>query len=462
MSDPIGVSGVPLGSSLGSDVLPHVYDRLAQDQRRNGIAWWPLGASYLNDPYPALRRLREAGPCLRCSLIGGFLVTCYRDVDRVLRDFKRFAQRSKHHSSSPATGYDRQPPTLSGSDPPDHTHRRRWASSAVTPGHMCQMEDHIRTMAHELLDQKSDGRAFDCISVLAKPLPVLVVGRMIGWPKEDFALLEEWTGGLARSDRFRPSFLQHMGLAPRPKQSKKRRASWLRTVVLFNRRLARLVQERQADPRDDVVSRIIAARSRDDRNALQETVTMLRFLLSVGNTSTSNLIGNGLLALLRHPEKMQLLREQPDLIADAVEEFLRHDAPLQLVFRLAAEDTEVAGTPVPTGSRIALLLGSANRDPEQFERPDELDFTRADNRHVAFGRGIHHCLAARLARLEARVAVEVLLERFADIQLSGDPPPTFGRPLPERGLEHLHVRVRKTVTYSPSSGRSAPGLVVPQ
>ena len=175
---------------------------------------------------------------------------------------------------------------------------------------------------------------------------------------------------------------------------------------------------------------------------------MVRFLLSVGNTLMWSLIGNGLLALLRHPEKMQLLREQPDLIADAVEEFLRYDAPLQLVFRLAAEDTEVAGTPVPAGSRLALLLGSANRDPEQFERPDELDFTRADNRHVAFGRGIHHCLGARLARLEARVVVEVLLERFADIQLAGDPPPTFGRPLPERGLEHLHVRVRKSVTYS--------------
>ena len=397
--------------------------------------WSPLDPDYINDPYPQLRRLREAAPCCRSSLIGGVLVTRYRDVDRILRDFKRFVCRG------------RRPPTLSCCDPPDHTRRRRWASSAVTPEQMSQMEDYIRAAAHKLLDQKSDGDAFECMSVLAKPLPVLVVGRMVGWPKEDFALLEEWAEGLAEGNRFRPTFLQQMGLAPQPKLSKEGLRQLLRTEVLFNRRLARLVEERRADPQDDVVSRIVTARSRDGSplpDEPGETLTMLRFLLSVGNASTSNLIGNGLFALLRRPDKMQLLREQPDLIEDAVEEFLRYDAPLQLAFRFAAEDTEVAGSPVPTGTRLALLLGSANRDPEQFERPDELDFTRADNRHVAFGRGIHHCLGARLARLEARVAVEVLLERFSDIQLSGDPPPTFGRPLPERGLEHLHVRVRKS------------------
>ncbi len=433
------------GSSLDFDIAPEVYSRIAEDRRNNEVPWWPLDAGYINDPYPHLRRLREAAPCCRSSLIGGFLVTRYRDVDRILRDFKR-------HSSGPATGTSSE---LAHCNPPDHTRRRRWASSAVTPGHMSQMEDYIRAAAHKLLDQKSDGGVFDCISVLAKPLPVLVVGRMIGWPREDFALLEEWAEGAAEGIYLRPTFLQHMGLAPQSK-SKKRLRQWLRTVVLFDRRLVRLVQERQADPQDDVVSRIVTARSRDDRNTLPEAVTMVRFLLSVGNTLTWSLIGNGLLALLRHPEKMQLLREQPDLVADAVEEFLRYDAPLQLVFRWAAEDTEVASTPVPTGSCLALLLGSANRDPEQFERPDELDFTRADNRHVAFGRGIHHCLGARLARLEARVAVEVLLERFADIQLVSDPPPTFGCPLPERGLEHLHVRVRKSVTYSPASGRAGP------
>lgn len=418
--------------------------------------WSPLDPDYINDPYPHMRRLREAAPCCRSSLIGGVLVTRYRDVDRILRDFKRFVC-CRHHSRSPTTGSGRRPPTLSCCDPPDHTRRRRWASSAVTPEQMSQMEDYIRAAAHKLLDQKSDGGAFECMSVLAKPLPVLVVGRMVGWPKEDFALLEEWAEGLAEGNRFRPTFLQQMGLAPQPKLSKEGLRQLLRTEVLFNRRLARLVEERQADPQDDVVSRIVTAQSRGGSplpDEPGETLTMLRFLLSVGNASTSNLIGNGLFALLRCPDKMQLLREQPALIEDAVEEFLRYDAPLQLAFRFAAEDTEVAGSPVPTGTRLALLLGSANRDPEQFERPDELDFTRADNRHVAFGRGIHHCLGARLARLEARVAVEVLLERFSDIQLSGDPPPTFGRPLPERGLEHLHVRVRKSgaPTGGPAKG----------
>lgn len=169
---------------------------------------------------------------------------------------------------------------------------------------------------------------------------------------------------------------------------------------------------------------------------------MVRLLALAGSNLTPNLIGNGILALLRHPEQMQLLRDRPELLPDAVEELMRYDTPVQVNCRRCTEDTEIAGRPVAAGSLVAVLLGSANHDPDRFERPDELDLTRPDKRHLSFGRGVHHCLGAPLARLEFRIALEVLLERFADIQIAA-PPPAFKRMIGLRGPQHLHVRVRK-------------------
>ena len=428
MSDPVQPS--PLGSSLGSDVLPHVYDRLAQDRRRNGIAWWPLGASYLADPYPDLRRLREAGSCLRCSLTGGVLVTRYRDVDRVLRDYKAFS----------ISGQQPRVPSLLGSDPPVHTRLQRFARRAFTPGRMEQMEDYTRATAHKLLDRVADQDVFDWMSVLAKPLPVLVIGRVIGLSADDIGLLKKWVESRLSSQG---NYVRQQGWLRESRPSKDHLRRWLRTHVLFIRRVAHLVEERRSEPRDDVVSRLVEADSQGDRLTQEETEVMLRQVLGVGDGSTKDLIGTGLLVLLRHPEQMRLLRERPELLADAVEELLRYDAPVQVVQRTAAKDTEIAGVPVAAESHVTCSLGAANRDPEQFERPDELDFARTDKRHVTFGRGIHHCMFARLAKLVARVAFEVLLERFADVQLDDSRPPVFERTVMLRGPESLHIRVRR-------------------
>ncbi len=424
-----GLGLASVESSSDSDVRPHVYDRLARDRRRNGIAWWPLDASYLDDPYPYLHRLRETAPCHYCSLAGGVLVTRYQDVDRILRDFKGF--RNGHRSDRPRK-------MLAGYDPPEHTRLRRLARQAFTPGQMEQMEDHTRATAHKLLDRVADQGVFDCITALAKPLPILVIGRMVGLPEDDMELFKRYLG----HDPMEP-FVRRRRWLREPTPSKEHLRQKLRTKLLFARRLTRLVEERRSEPRDDVVSRLVKTGSQDDRLTQEEAERMLHFLLKVGNLLTKSLIGNGLLALLRQPEQMQLLRERPEFLADAVEELLRYDAPMQLTIRTATEDTVIAGSPVAAETLVIPLLGAANRDPEQFEQPDQLDFTRTDNRHVAFGRGIHHCLGARLARLEARVVFEVLLERFADVQLTGSPPPAFGRTVLDRGLEHLHIRVRK-------------------
>ena len=414
------------------EVLPHVYDRLAQDRRRNGIAWWPLGASYLADPYPDLRRLRETAPCLRCSLTGGVLVTRYREVDRVLRDYEAFSLKPAHQRRN-------RPAAIHSSDPPEHTRLRRFARRAFTPQRMTQMEDYTRATAHKLLDRVADQDVFDWVSVLAHPLPVLVIGRMVGLPKTTMELFKEAVQSRYQSD----DYTRQMGWLREPTPSKERLLPWLRANALLRRRLARLVEERRSEPRDDVVSSLVDADSQGDRLTHQEAEGLLRIVLTVGEGKTGALIGTGLLALLRHPEHMRLLRERPELLADAVEELLRYDAPAHLVSRLSVEDTEIAGVPVAAKSLVTLLLGAANRDPDRFERPDELDFARTDKRHLAFGRGIHHCLFARLARMEARVAFEVLLERFADVQLASSPPLAFERRAKVRELKHLYIRVRR-------------------
>ena len=434
----------PVRSSLDSDVLPHVYDQLTQDRRRNGIAWWPLGASYLADPYPDLRRLRETAPGHHCTLTGGVLVSRYQDVERILRDYEAFSlgtrQRREHGGHS-----------MVGSDPPEHTRLRRFARRAFTPGVMAQMEDYTRSAAHKLLDRVADEDVVDWMSVLAEPLPVLVIGRMVGLPEDDMGLYEQW-----ECRRYQPeSYIRRMGWLREPTHSKEELRHWLRTKVLFSRRMARLVEERRSDPRDDGLSRLVEADSQGDRLTHKEAESLLHLVLGFGSGATRDIIGTGLLVLLRHPEHMRLLRERPELLADAVDELLRYDAPVQVIRRIAVQGHQVAGTPVAAESQVTLLLGAANRDPEQFERPDELDFARADKRHLAFGRGVHHCLFARLGRMAARVAFEVLLERFADVQLAGSPPPAFARRVSVRQLMHLHIRVRRPRPVAPLQRQTA-------
>ena len=309
------------------------------------------------------------------------------------------------------------------------------------------MEDYVRTTAHELLDHAvADGRTFDLISAFAVPFPVRVVGRMVGWPKEDFAILRDWLSNrAANADGSAGTLTTIMLQAGFPRalagrRTKEELRNMLGARVRAERFLARLVERRRGDPRNDVVSRLVHAGSQGGELDLRQTHVLLKLLLEIGNRTTTNMIGNGLLALLRHPEQMQLLRQRPDLLPDAVEELLRYDAPVHVDQRYCSEETEVAGRHIPSGSKVALLLGGANHDPDRFERPDELDLTRPAKRHLSFGRGIHHCLGAPLARLSGRIAFEALLDRFADIRLEGRPP-TFKRTVISRGLKHLDVRV---------------------
>lgn len=414
----------------------YIATRLAGERLRTGVAWWPLSRRYIADPYPVYQRLRERDPLHRSILTRQVVVSRYRDVDRILRDWRSFSNDLRRgDASSDSVNARRQlKPSMLVLDPPDHTRLRRLVNRAFTPRQVAKMEDHIRATAHALLDDVGDAGEFDLMSAFAVPLPTIVIARMIGVPEEDLERFKEWSDDLSR--------LLEPLLSER--QMEKAYAADRQFAAYFTK----VIEQRRREPRDDLVSRLVEAEEEGDKLTADETKVMLRPLLAAGNETTTNLLGNGMRALLDHPEQLALLRERPELAGAAVEELLRYDSPVQVDGRTAVRDAEVGGTTVKAGTRVAPLIGSANRDPAKFDRPGELDITRSDIGNISFGRGIHHCLGAPLARLEGRVALEVLLERFEDVRF-GARRPVFRPTIVLRGLRHFDVRVRRR-RFSPA------------
>ena len=310
-------------------------------------------------------------------------------------------------------------------DPPDHTRLRALVRKAFTPTTVHALEFRIRSILDTLLDDIDDPAAFDLMQALAWPLPVIVIAEMLGVPAEDRAQFKIWSARRARM------------LEPTigPRERKAGRA----VSRVFDAYFRPIIEERRAAPRDDIVSALVRAQDESAQLSERETLNMLRLLLAAGCETTANLIGNGILALLRSPDQLQRLREDPSLIRGAVEELLRFDSPVQAVFRRALADCVVNGVAVRKRDNVLLLLGAANRDPEVFEDPDRLDVRRNPSSHLSLGSGIHHCLGAPLARLQGRIVLEMLLDRFSSMKLLGHRP-RFRRGLMFRGLESLPVR----------------------
>ena len=408
----------------------YIRARLAQEWLQTGVAWWPLAPSHVADPYPAYRKLRDKDPVHRSRLTQQFVVARYADINRILRDHRSFSNdfAKAASTSRPMATRRKLKPSILSLDPPDHTRLRRLVNRAFTPRQIAKMEDYVRATAHELLDRVEGTSEFDLMKALAVPLPTLVIARMIGVPGGDLERFKVW------SDRF--------ARVLEPSLTEKEQEWVLQTDREFGDYFTGIIEQRRREPRDDLVSRLVEAEEEGDKLNAEETRVMLRLLLVAGNETTTNLIGNGVLALLRHPDQLRLLRERPELVPAAVEELLRYDSPVQIDGRVALRDMEIGGVGVRAGSLVALLLGSANRDPEQFQRPEELDITRPDKGNISFGRGIHHCLGAPLARLEGRIALEVLLERYERIEF-GARRPQYRRSVVLRGLDHCDLRVRR-------------------
>ncbi len=398
---------------------------LARERLTTGVSYNPLSPRLHADPYPIYRRLREKDPVHRSRLMAGWVLSKHEDIDAVLRDHGRFISDPRQFDDYTPLERGPQAPSLIGLDPPDHTRLRSLVNRAFTPRAVEAMRSRVEQIVDELLERVDGRECFDVIDALANPLPTIVIAEMLGVPSDDRDRFQEWSDDVART--LEPT------ITPQQREAANRSAGALRDY--FNE----IIEQRRAEPRDDLISALVAAEEEGDRLTHEELLTTLTLLLVAGNETTTNLIGNGLLALLRHPDQMARLRDDPDLVVNAVEELLRFDSPVQTDGRRVLENLEIRGRRIRRGDQLVLLLGAANHDPDVFLDPGRLDLGRDNTNHLSFARGIHYCLGSPLARLEGQIAFRKLLERFADIRLAETP--QFRDHIVLRGVRSLHVDV---------------------
>jgi cytochrome P450 len=290
------------------------------------------------------------------------------------------------------------------------------------------MRARIQLIVDRLLDKVQDARSMDVIDDLAYPLPVTVICEMLGVPLDDHEAIRGWSSDIARS-------LDAIGLLADPEIVARGVAARRNLTDYFRR----LLPERRKHPQADLLSLLIAVEEQGDKLNEGELLAMCLLLFIAGHETTVNLIGNGTLALLEHPDQMAKLRDDPALIASAIEELLRYDSPVQWTARITNADVEIAGRAIPSGSMVIAAIGAANRDPRHFQDPDRLDIVRADNRHVSFGFGIHYCLGAPLARVEGQIALGTLLRRMPDLALQAGATTDWRKSSALRGLQTLRA-----------------------
>jgi len=395
----------------------------------------PFHPSFRRDPYRVYRRLQQQAPVYFSPALRGWIVSRHGDVVRLLSDPRLSCDRRQASMAKKLEIFESMRPDLAQAvlrsllmiDPPDHTRVRRLVSRAFTPRVVDRLADSTAGRVAELLDAMEKKGDPDVIRDLADPLPLAVIADLLGIPEEDRVRLK------ALSNDF-------VGLLD-PIQAEGGIDVMERAFDGLLAVLHRLFAARRREPRDDLVSGLVRAGEQGDVLSEAELDSLCLLLLVAGNETTTNLIGNATLALLRHGEQRPVLGGGPEALRLAVEEFLRFDSPIQATDRVATEDLEIDGHRVRKGQVVGLLLGGANRDPAVFARPDELDLSRADNPHVAFGHGVHFCLGAQLARLEGRLAIGGLFERFPDLAARGDAGP-WKRSLVLRGLQALPVELR--------------------
>lgn len=390
-----------------------------------------FGPEMLADPYPVYRRLREAGPVVHAPQVDAWVATGYDAVaaalrhpdlssDRYPRVRRRLAPKGLDHLAADRVR------SLINQDAPDHTRLRALVSKAFTPKTVAALEGRVQGIVDELLDAAPAG-GMDAVESLAYPLPVVVIAEVLGVPAADRDRFKHW------SDEVSVVFAGDLGLLS---EASVRRAAAAREELVEY--LAAAVAERRRSPRGDLLTALIAAEEGGGRLSEDELYSTAVLLMIAGNETTTNLIGNGLNALLRHPEQRDRVWADPASIPRAVEEMLRFDSPVQLTTRLAKRDADLGGVTVPAGDWVYLVLGAANRDPAQFPDPDRFDVGRGDTRHLSFGAGAHFCLGAPLARLEALVAFRSLRARYPDLRLDA-PAAEYRDNFNLRGLKALPV-----------------------
>jgi cytochrome P450 len=362
------------------------------------------------NPYPYYARWRAESPVPRLHLPDArtaWLVTRYDDAAAVLKD-ERFG-KDRYKTPELTAKQPWMPKSfrplahnMLDQDPPDHTRLRALVHKAFTPRLVEEMRQRVQTLTDELLDAAERSGRMDLIRDYALPLPSTIIAEMLGVPAKDRHRFHRWSSAMVSADASKLSLIKAMP-----------------GVLAFLRYVRKLIKKRRAEPSDDLAGALARAEEAGDQLSEDELLAMIVLLLIAGHETTVNLIGNGTLALLAHPEQMQRLRDDPGLIQPAVEEMLRYDGPLAMTTeRFALEDVTVAGVTIPRDGLMFAVLASANRDERQFEKPDALDIKRENNKHLAFGLGIHYCLGAPLARLEGQIAINTLLRRTRNLRLA--------------------------------------------
>lgn len=364
------------------------------------------------NPYPFYERLRTEDPVHQSFIGGDWLLTRYADIKSIFLD-KRFRANDKpkqilkknHYASQIGSDFS---PLIQATntflfymDPPDHTRLRGLLSKAFTSTVVEKLRPRIQQFIDCLIAKIQHTGQMDIIADLASPLPVMVIADMLGVPIEDQTKLKQWSNNLICILDPLLSLEQHAQLNENAKE--------------FEAYFRSLIAKREKAPENDVISSLIFSRDQGNRLEEDEVWALCMFLFVTGEETTVNTIGNGMLALLRHPAKIEELKHNPSLIPTAIEELLRFDSPVQLTSRIALDNVELGGKTIHVGEKVSLCLGAANRDPMEFPDPNELNLARRNNRHLAFGEGIHYCIGAGLARAQSQLAIHTFMQKFSEL-----------------------------------------------
>ncbi|MEV4555709.1 cytochrome P450 [Kitasatospora sp. NPDC049285] len=379
---------------------------------------------FFQNPYPTFAALRSASPVQKMPSGGGrssYLVTGYAEAREAFTN-PRLSKDTAAFFGGKDTGRNLHPAvsqSMLATDPPQHTRLRSLVTKAFTPGAVARLHPYIASVTDELLDAWVPGVQTDAIATLAIPLPVTVICQLLGVPAADRAAVRAWSNELFAA-----------GQPERIDSASHAVAGYMADLIASKRR----------SPDDSLLNDLIRARDGEDRLSEDELVSLAVLLLVAGHETTTNLIGNGLLALLQAPESLHRLREEPGLVETAVDELLRLDSPVSVAtFRFTTESIRLGDTEIPAGAPVLIAPGAANRDPARFPEPDRLDFDRETGGHLAFGHGVHRCLGAPLARAEGGIALRALVTRFPQLRLA----------VPTEELEWRHTRLMRGLVSLP-------------
>lgn len=393
----------------------------------------PRDPDFYNNPYPYYHELRRQTPIFFWEDFGFWCFTTHEDVSAVLRD-RRFGRQILHIATREELGW---PPeredlkpfldvdrySMLELEPPAHTRLRGLVQKAFMARQIERLRPRVASLTHSLLDALGEHGEADLLPAFATPIPVIVIAELLGVPTDMSDYLLNWSHAMVA--------MYELGRTP----EQERKA--VQAAQEFVAYIKDYVEQRRRQPKDDLITHLIQVEEAGEQLTEEELISTCILLLNAGHEATVNAVGNGVLALLRHPDQLERLRRDPSLINTAVEELLRYDPPLHLFNRWVLEEVEIRGQRFRRGDRVAVLLGAANRDPAQFADPDTLDITRWPNPHVSFGAGIHYCVGAPLARLELQAALPILLERLPGLRLAEEP--AYRNAYHFHGLQSLRV-----------------------